>query len=178
MALPAKDIIWSSQKAFQSSLTSLILHHSQISKEELGKLLQATSSLLSRQYDSWFDTELEGRSGRAHWQYFDCAKLGHSLAWVQGSLENLVISLHFMSLQTDVGLGGFRGMDGRLDTLHGFQKLLSLEVPSIVLLGWAAGPLPEMDDVLSPSLRHLCLTDDLHELGETEWEIETLLRLI
>lgn len=69
-------------------------------------------------------------------------------------------------------------MDGRLDTLHGFQKLLSLEVPSVVLLGWAAGPLPEMDDVLPPSLRHLCLTDDLHELGETEWEIETLLRLI
>lgn len=177
MALPAKNIVWPSQKAPISSLTSLILHHTQLSEEMLGHLLLATPSLRSLQYHSWFNIDSEGRLGRAHWKYFDCAKLGQSLACVQGSLENLVISVRFISLQTDVALGGFRGMTGRLDTLHSFKNLLSLEIPTIVLLGWSAAAPVKLSDLLPPSLRHLCLTDDLHELGEDEWGDEALLPL-
>lgn len=178
MALPAKNIIWPSQKVPKSSLTSLILHHTQLSEEMLGQILLATPSLRLLQYHSWFDIASWGRLGRAHWEYFDCVKLSQSLACVQRSLEHLVISVHFISLQTDIALGGFRGMVGKLDTLHGFKDLLSLEIPTIVLLGWTAESPRKLGDFLPPSLRHLCLTDDLHELGEDEWGDEALLPLI
>lgn len=178
MALPAKNIVWPSQKTPVSSITSLILHHTQISEEDLGQLLLATPSLRSLQYHSWFNIDSEGREGRAHWEYFDCAKLSQSLAYVRGSLEHLVISVHFISLQTDVALGGFTGMVGSLDTLHGFKHLVSLEIPTIVLLGWTADAPRKLNDRLPPSLRHLCLTDDLHELGADEWGDEALLPII
>lgn len=178
MALPAKNIVWPSQKAPISSLTSLILHHTQLSEEMLGHLLLATPSLRSLQYHSWYNIDSEGRLGRPHWEYLDCAKLGQSLACVQGPLEHLRISVRFISLQTDVALGGFRGMIDRLDTLHGFKKLLSLEIPIIVLLGWSAAAPVKLSNLLPLSLRHLCLTDDLHELGEDQWGDEALLPLI
>lgn len=178
MALPAKDITWPCQNAPKSSLTSLILHHTQISEEMLGQLLLATPSLRSLQYHSWFDIDSDGRLGRAHWEYFDCAKFRQSLEFVQGSLEHLVISVHFISLQTDVALGGFRGLVGRVENLHFFTDLLSLEIPIIVLLGWNADSPRKLGDLLPPSLRHLFLTDDLHELGEDEWGDEAMLPLI
>lgn len=178
MALPAKNIVWPSQKAPNSSLISLILHHTQLSEEMLGYLLLATPSLRSLQYHSWFNIDSEGRPGRSHWEYLDCAKLGQSLARVQGPLDHLVISVRFISLQTDVALGGFRGMIGRLDTLHGFKNLLSLEIPIIVLLGWSTAAPVKLSDLLPLSLRHLCLTDDLHELGEDQWGDEALLPLL
>lgn len=178
MALPAKNIVRPSQKAPISSLTSLILHHTQLSEEMLGQLLLATPSLPSLQYHSWFNIDSEGRLGRPHWEYLVCAKLGQSLACVQGPLEHLVISVRFISLQTDMVLGGFRGMLGKLDTLHGFKNLLSLEIPIIVLLGWSAAAPVKLSNLLPLSLRHLCLTDDLHELGEDQWGDEALLSLI
>lgn len=178
MAVSAKDIVWPSQTAPKSFITSLTLHHTQLSEEMLGQLLLATPSLRFLGYQSWFDIDSGGRPGRAHWEFFDCAKLGQSLSYVQHSLEHLVISVQFVSLQTDVALGGFRGMAGKLDTLNGFKKLHSLVIPSIVLLGWTVDSPRKMGDILPLSLRHLCLTDDLHELGEDKWGDEALLPLI
>lgn len=179
MALPAKNIVWPSQKAPVSSLTSLILHHTGLSEEMLGQLLLATPSLRSLQYHSWYNMEFTfGRPGRPHWKYLDCAKLGQSLACVQGPLEHLRISVRFFSLWTGVPFRGFRGMIGRLDTLHGFKNLLSLEIPIIVLLGWSAVAPVKLSNLLPLSLRHLSLTDDLHELGEDQWGDEALLPLI
>lgn len=97
MALPVKNIVWPSQKAPISSLTSLILHHTQLSEEMLGHLLLATPSL---QYHSWSNIDSEERLERPHWEYLDSAKLGQSLACVKGSLKHLGISVRFISLQT------------------------------------------------------------------------------
>lgn len=62
--------------------------------------------------------------------------------------------------------------------MHGFKNLLSLEIPIIVLLGWSAAAPVKLSNLLPLSLRHLCLTDDLHELGEDQWGGEVLLPLI
>ena len=178
MALPAKCFIWPSQKVPKSSLTSLILHHTQLPEEMLGQVLLATPSLRSLQYHFWYNIKSGNRLGRAPWEYFDCAKLSQSLACVQRSLEHLVISVHSISVEIRFLPGGFGGIVGRLGTLHGFQKLSRVEIPTIVLLGWTADSPRKLSDVLPPSLRHLCLTDDLHELGEDEWGDEALLPLI
>lgn len=77
-----------------------------------------------------------GRPGRTYLDYYDCNRLDESLAHVKESLERLVLSVRFSSLQPDVALGGFQGMNYKVQSLQHFKKLKGCVIPIIMLLGW------------------------------------------
>ncbi len=178
MSLPQLEIGWPHDQIPLSSLTFLALRHTQLSEENMGGLLRAMPRLKSLEYHSHYDVDSGGRPGRSHQEYFDCEKLDNSLIHVTSTLESLVISIRFSSLQSGVALGGFRGMKSRSISLRHVVKLEALEIPILLLFGWESDSQIIMSDLLPSGLQKLCLTDDLYELDESDWTDEKLLELI
>lgn len=177
MSLLNLDILWLGPNVPVSGLKSLVLHHSQVSEEDLGKLLLATPSLKSLEYQPWISVNEFPPSPKQRWEYFDCTQLSYSLAHLQGSLERLFISIHFFSKRRpNIGIDGwkFRGVSGKLKTLRDFDKLSSLTIPTTLLSDWT----PDMErfhrlqDVPSrlanllptSTLEYILISDDLSEL--------------
>ena len=184
MALPAKEITWPKDQVPTSSLTSLTLHHSQLSEEMLGQLLRCTPSLRSLDYRSWYNIESNGRPNREFEELLDCVKLSASLAHVQETLEDLRICARFIAPQEMFPEDEtHRPMKGNLDSLHKFPHLRNLDIPIVVLLGWTPhhddddSLSPKLRDLFPPSLRNLVLTDDLQEMGQDEWYYPEVIQL-
>ena len=178
MSLPPLVVTWPQDEIPKSFLTSLVLSHSQISEENLGHLLMATPQLKSLEYHSHFDIDSGGRPGRTHLDYYDCKRLDESLAHVMETLERLVLSVKFSSLQSDVALGGFQGINHKVQSLQHFKKLKECMIPFIMLLGWDYDAKITISDLLPSTLENICFTDDLDELGACEWTDEGFLQLI
>lgn len=140
MSLPARDISWLPRaKVPVSGLKSLVLHHCQLTPENLETILIATPSLTSLRYETWMIVDEALDRAMDTWQYFDCAKLSRALGHVQESLEDLFISVRFL-LTDDVvfnedELEDFRGSTGKLDNLLGFKRLAKLTIPTTLLSG-------------------------------------------
>ena len=178
ISLPPLAITWPQDEIPKSHLTSLVLSHSQLSEENLGHLLMATPRLRSLEYHSHFDIDSGGRPGRTHLDYYDCNRLDESLAHVKESLERLVLSVRFSSLQSDVALGGFQGMNHKVQSLQHFKKLQDCVIPFIMLLGWDYDAKIAIGDLLPSNLEKICFTDDLDIFGACEWTDEGFLELI
>ena len=104
------------------------LHHlssviSQFRKKNLGRVLMATPQLRSFKFHSHFDVDSGGRPGRSHLYYYDCKILDESLAQVMETSKKLVLFVQFSSLQSDVTLGDFQGMNNKMQSLQHFKKL-------------------------------------------------------
>ena len=178
MSLPPLAITWPQDKIPKSLLTSLVLSHSQLSEENLGHLLMATPHLRSLEYHSHFDIDSGGRPGRTHLDYYDCSRLDESLAHVKETLDRLVLSVRFSSLQSDVALGGFQGMSHKVQSLPHFKKLKDCVIPFIMLSGCDYDDKIAIGDLLPSNLEKICFTDDLDILGACEWTDEGFLELI
>lgn len=113
-----------------------------------------------------------------HWDYYDCKRLDESLAHVMETLERLFLSVKFSSLVSDVALGGFQGMNHKVQPLKYFKKLKQCVIPFIVLLGWDYDANIAIGDVLPSSLERTCFTEDLDEIGVCEWTDDGFLQLI
>ena len=168
ISLPPLAITWPQDEIPKSLLTSPVLSHSQLSEENLGHLLMATPRLRSLEYHSHFDIDSGGRPGRTHLDYYDCNRLDESLAHVKESLERLVLSVRFSSLQSDVALGGFQGMTHKVQSLQHFKKLKDCVIPFIMLLGWDDDAKTAIGDLLPSNLETICFTDDLDIFGACE----------
>jgi len=165
MAPPAYSIPWTEQNSPMAlKLTSLVLHHTQLSEINLGYLLRASPKLKSLEFHPWYDLDSNYRQRGGHQIYLDCVNLNTSLAFVRASLEHLVINIGFGPHRRV--LAPFEGIIGKFDGLQHFEKLSSLEIPATILLGWDLDQwTPEirrtLADVMPPNLSHLCFTDHL-----------------
>lgn len=168
MSLPPLPIHWPQNVVPKSLLTSLVLNQSQVSEENLGHLLMATPQLRSLEFHFHFDMRSEGRRERKHWDYYVCKRLDNSLAHVTETLERLVLSVKFSSLQSAVALGGFQGMNHKVQSLKHFKKLKQCVIPFIVLLDWYYDANIAMGDLFPSSMERICFTDDLGIEGG-EW---------
>ncbi len=182
MALPVYSIPWTEQNSPTTfTLTSLVLHHTQLSEIDLGHLLRASPNLKSLEFHLWYNLSSSYRQRGDRQIYLDCVDLSTSLAFVRASLQHLVVDIGF-GYHGRV-LAPSEGMNGRLDGLQHFVKLSSLEIPSIMLLGWDLDKwTPEIPrtlaDVMPPNLSQLCFTDHLTHLEGNPWNDEHLLSLI
>lgn len=172
VALPSRTFEWTGTTPTTTSLTKLVLHHTQILPEELSPILSATPNLRHLEYRATYDCD-KGRRSKGIWiTFFDCPEFSDALAHVQASLESLIISLQWFSLQTDVhNTGVGTPVNGTLKNLSNFGKLLDLNVPYSLLL-CDKGPTtqsPSLLDILPRSLRSLMLTDETEMFFETGW---------
>ena len=100
------------------------------------------------------------------------------MARVKESLERLVLSVRFSSLQSDVALGGFQGMDHKVQSLQHFKKLKDCVIPFIMLLSWDYDAKIAIGDLVPSKLEKICFTDDLDIFWACEWTDEGSLELI
>ena len=140
MSLPARDILWLPGPVIPlSGLTSLILHHSQLTPENLETILIATPSLKSLRYETWMIIYEPLDRSIDSWEFFDCAQLSSALDHVQDSLEDLFISVRFLLTDdvvfTEDELEVFRGSTGKLENLLYFKRLAKLKIPTTLLSG-------------------------------------------
>jgi hypothetical protein len=105
---------------------------------------------------------------------------GRQLELVKDTLSELVVSIDYGyiddyppdSMDEDwvSGVWERRGSIGSLKNLHRLQRL---EMPTCVLLGWHTWPItgkPQtLYDVLPPSLKELCLRDDMMDHPDYQW---------
>ncbi len=161
-----------------SILKNLEIHHSQIKEETLERLLAAVPNLKSLSCGLWCDPEpFDDRS-----PFFDCEALGRALKQTR-LIEHLAISIKFFTssaLEVDGGgayeKGEHWGVRGCVGSLTDLAHLKSLEIPTVVLLGWIASTsAPQLADVLPSSLRQLLLRNDLNFFYKYEWNQQACL---
>lgn len=180
MSLPSRDISWfPGQKVPLSGLRSLVLHHSQLTPENLETILMATPSLKSLRYETWMIVYEPLDRSMDTWQFFDCAQLSRALDHVQESLEDLFVSVRFLLTDdvvfTEDELEVFRGSTGKLDNLLYFKRLAKLTIPTTLLSGSILSKeksysnlkdIPEAIAALLPmSIVEICLSNSLDQYG-------------
>lgn len=180
MSLPARDILWLPGPVIPlSGLTSLILHHSQLTPENLETILIATPSLKSLRYETWMIIYEPLDRSIDSWEFFDCAQLSSALDHVQDSLEDLFISVRFLLTDdvvfTEDELEVFRGSTGKLENLLYFKRLAKLKIPTTLLSGSILSKersysnlkdIPEAIAALLPSsIVEVCLSNSLDQYG-------------
>lgn len=180
MSLPARDISWlPGPKVPLSGLKSLVLHHSQLTPENLKTILIATPSLKSLRYETWTIVYEPVDRAIESVQLFDCAQLSRALDHVQESLEDLFISVRFY-FNEDVIIYGdeseiFRGSTGKLDNLLYFKRLTKLTIPTTLLSGsalWEGKSYSKLKDIpeeiaalLPATIVEVCLSDSQDQYG-------------
>ena len=139
-----------------SSLKTLILAESQISVEDLQKLLKATPYLEKLGYTSHAMFTNAG-------EVFDPPRIGQSLELVQNTLRSLCLSAHF-GLFWKVSTGLRKG----IGSLQGLKKLETLEISLIAMLGLDCLHSPDLRLMFPQSLKCLSLLDDGHHYDYPE----------
>ncbi|KAI9879070.1 MAG: hypothetical protein M1830_009711, partial [Pleopsidium flavum] len=158
------DFAWPSERPYTSTLTSLVLHHSEAKEETLEQLLSVTPHLKTLEYNFWCEVEPAIHKS----QYLTCDKLSRALEHIRATIEHLVISVCFFSgvIWEVVPPCGIKGDIG---SLRRFEALHSLEVPLVVLLGWSSSSTIRLADILPKNMRQLCIRDDLTYFWNWEW---------
>lgn len=187
MSLPAGNISWlPGPKVPLSGLRSLVLHHSQLTPENLETILIATPSLKSLRYEAWIFAYMPLDPSMHAWRFFDCGELTRALYHVQESLEDLFISVRFLLTDdvavTDDELEDFRGSIGKLDNLLYFKRLAKLTIPATLLSGSILSKeesysnlkdIPEAIAALLPaSLVEVCLSNALDIVGPRDLSVD------
>lgn len=173
ISLPRISIAWPRSTPPKSWITSLILHHSQLSEENLGKLLAATFRLNVLKYHYLVP---KTRSLDPGWNMLDCTKLELALGHVHDTLEDLEIYVN----STEIGFNsyscGCKGVKGRIQSLATFHRLELCTLPIYMLLGPCYDAQIAIRDLLPTNIRELDLYNcELYSpdtMGVEEWFIQ------
>lgn len=142
-SLPNHAISWPGGHVPISGLKTLVLYHCYASPAHLGQLLLATTALKTLIYDAWIDVDLppiDKPSWPSTWEVFDSSELNLALYHLKESLENLHVSIHFISKHRrfidNPTTHKFRGVAGKLTNLSEFTFLSNLVMPAALLSDW------------------------------------------
>ena len=165
------------------NLTSLSLPNSQIREESFQQVLAMSPNLKSLKCCLWCDPEPFGHDMRS--PFLDCEVLGKALEYTR-FIEHLSMSVKFFTssaLEVDWG-GAYEqddewGIKGNIGSLTHLKHLKSLEIPTIVLLGWVVSEFtPRLADILPRNMNHLLLRNDLNYFYKYQWNQEACLDLL
>ncbi|MCJ1252481.1 hypothetical protein MMC24_000287 [Lignoscripta atroalba] len=162
-------LTWPSERPWAMALTTLIVHHSEAYVETLEQLLSGTPNLKVLEYryhgctQGYFHNEIP--------TFLECEKLSQALDHVKGTIQRIIISIDFYATVGDELEWGGRhwGIKGTLNSMMQFEKLESLTVPMVMLLGWSPSSMVKLADCLPQSMRELYITDDLVFFDRWQW---------
>lgn len=164
---------WITDNALRlKNLTILRLQYTRASPLMLKQILSATPSLELLEYDYWCSDSFATLNRRV---------LGEAILQVRNTLRHLTVAL--TPCKTDMSgeleYFGDRWVEGSLETVtRTFQKLESLEIAPVVLLGYSLDDALDLSEVLPSSLRCFCLRDDLLDYSEWEWTEQETANLV
>lgn len=159
-----------------STLQTLSLRRTQLTEDMLGVILQCTQQLKALTY--WSSVEHGSLPRQSLDDYLDCEKLGCSLLNVKNTLVELSLSFDYFDYESDFNHIGFHGSVGSLKILHEFTQLTTVMAPYPVLLGWSKENTSPtiLSDILPPRIQHFTLTDDLCDVGPSDWSNSDLVK--
>ena len=138
------------------SLTSLQLPYCEATEDALERILSFKPPLKRLLYKYSAAVEAEG-------EFFNLSTLSRALNHVRATLESLTLGIEFQTDTDRVPDYSDGPFTGTLASFHDFPRLTYLEIPFVMLTGWRHIPRHArmFSSLLPPSLRYLCLTDDL-----------------
>ena len=171
---------WPILEPFQPSLTTLILRFSCIRPQTLRELLAITPNLKRLEYHCAINFEsniaLDGH------KVLNCWELYKAIDTVSATLTELKLSLEFYALEAGVDESAGDhvewGIRDSLGNMSKFQKLRTLHVPFVMLLGWSCDASPNLDILLPSSLSELGLSSDMTGWYNWDWERDVMVQHI
>lgn len=158
---------WNDSKTPRSNmLTSLTLFRTNISRATLGELLSATPKLKYLHFEHEFVFNAATPTGSSLSPYLGLDELNTALFPVRDALEecHFILRLGPGSISTTeypLASVRFPAMQGTLTMLKFMPRLVKVEVPLIMLLGWYPNFAAKLEEVLPHGIVDLTLRDDL-----------------
>lgn len=158
---------WTDSKTPRSTtLTSLTLFRTNISRATLGALLSATPQLKYLHYEHEFVFNAATPASPSLAPYLGLDELNTALFPIRNTLEecHLLLRLAPGSISTaayPLSSIRFPAIQGTLTMLKFMPRLATLQLPMTMLLGWHPAFAPALAEVLPPALARLTLRDDL-----------------
>lgn len=158
---------WGSLKSPRSNtLTSLTLFRTNISRATLGELLSATPRLKFFHFEHEFIFNAATSRGSKLSPYLGLDELNTALFPIRDTLEEcrFLLRLGPGSISaTEYPLAGtrFPAVQGTLTMLKFMPRLVKIEVPMTMLLGWHPDFAAKLEEVLPHGIMDLTLRDDL-----------------
>ncbi|KAF3041512.1 hypothetical protein E8E12_003980 [Didymella heteroderae] len=158
---------WSDAKPPRSTtLTSLTLFRTNISRATLGELLSATPKLRYLYFEHEFVFNAATSTGPSLSPYLGVDELNTALFPVRDTLEecHFILRLGPGSISTTeypLASVPFPAVQGTLTMLKFMPRLAKIEVPMTMLLGWYPNFAARLEEVLPHGIVHLTLRDDL-----------------
>ena len=158
---------WNKAKAPQNTtLTSLTLFRTNISRATLGELLAATPQLTYFHFEHEFIFNAATPNSPSLSPYLGLDELNTALFHVKNTLEecHLILRLGPGSISTTeypLASVRFPAIQGTLTMLKFMPRLTRAEVPMTMLLGWYPNFAANLEEVLPHGIVHITLRDDL-----------------
>lgn len=148
------------------TLTSLTLFRTNISRATLGELLSATPRLKYLRFEHEFTFNSTSSTGPTLSPYLGLGELNTALFPIRNTLEecHLLLRLGPGSISTTeypLASVRFPAIQGTLTMLKFMPRLVKVEVPMTMLLGWHPGFAAKLEEVLPHGIEDLTLRDDL-----------------
>ncbi len=164
----AKRFQWpslSQNRPTLASLTTLKLTYCEATEDALERILSSKPPLKELLYNYSAAEESEG-------EYFNLSTLSRALKYVYTTLESLTLEIEFQPDSDEVPVYSNGPFTGTIDSFHHFPHLTHLEIPFAMLTGWHHIPrhTRTLSSLLPHSLRYLCLTDDLADWENYNWD--------
>ena len=160
-------------------LTIMYLRETSLDPADLAKILSKTPQL-KRLFFGYYEDRDKPR-GYTLREHLSMETLLHALLYVSPTLEDLELSLSWADGENPGGNHWnerknriFYGVEGKLGSLAAFTSLTRLQLPLVMLLGFYPTGDPTLPQALPPSLRHLCISNDLSEWVTFKWKAELL----
>lgn len=157
---------WSEAMAPRNTtLTSLRLFRTNITRSTLHQLLSATPNLKSFHYEQEIVFDSSAPRAPSLAPYLELGGLNSALACVRNTLEQCQLIFRLApgstsASQYDPSGIQFPAVEGTLSILKEMPRLTKVEVPMIMFFGWVPRSLAKLEDVLPLSITDLTLRDD------------------
>ena len=172
---PGDDFVWPGLPPCADTLRILRLHRSYVKLELLAQILAASPNLVELEYDLVYPVGLG--DNRVH--VFSCHLLDLALALVRKTLKILRVALQFCSGSTDCyDFPPLYNIEGQLNSLTSFAKLIEVEVPFHLLLGSNPHGVNPINRALPATVRSLILRDDLAAYTMYDWRSNRVLKCL
>ncbi|KAF2633157.1 hypothetical protein BU25DRAFT_416431 [Macroventuria anomochaeta] len=158
---------WQDSKTPRSNtLTSLTLFRTNISRATLGELLSATPKLRYLHFEHEFIFNAATPTGPSLSPYLGLDELNTALFPIRDTLEecHFILRLGRGSISTTeypLASVRFPAVQGTLTMLKFMPRLVKVEVPMTMLLGWYPNFAAKLEEVLPHGIVDLTLRDDL-----------------
>ncbi|KAL6864238.1 hypothetical protein J3F83DRAFT_154855 [Trichoderma novae-zelandiae] len=159
---------WPTYTPNSSHITTLDLKI--VREGHLGRILATTKNLRMLKWEWGYEPSLRDEINN---HVINLDQIAADLSLVQETLERLHLSA---TVEPEHHDDPILGINGSLKRLRNFEKLQTLQIPQLFLMGFSpVDNLGSLKDLLPKNIHHLTINDDISWLEEIAWQDRDLL---